>query len=207
MFALVSMPFVLQAETISYSITGAVNDSSGPFYANDSFQISFDYDNSVTALVASPSPSAYQAVSNISGEFAGNFFSDPTGFAAVWNDSFSAGPFEGLDAFSIVNGPFSGTGLVSSFTVVFESKTYRMERIALRTVGEFVDDASLPEQLPFVVSGNNQDILLNFVNINDEADFFNVNAPFTSIQVIPIPAAVWLFGSGLGLLGWMRRRA
>jgi hypothetical protein len=25
--------------------------------------------------------------------------------------------------------------------------------------------------------------------------------------VIPIPAALWLFGSGLGLLGWFRRRA
>jgi hypothetical protein len=25
-------------------------------------------------------------------------------------------------------------------------------------------------------------------------------------SVVPIPAAVWLFGSGLGLLGWMRRR-
>jgi hypothetical protein len=25
-------------------------------------------------------------------------------------------------------------------------------------------------------------------------------------QVIPVPAAVWLFGSALGLLGWMRRR-
>ncbi len=25
-------------------------------------------------------------------------------------------------------------------------------------------------------------------------------------NVIPIPAAVWLFGSGLGLLGWIRRR-
>ena len=26
-----------------------------------------------------------------------------------------------------------------------------------------------------------------------------------SIQVVPVPAAVWLFGSALGLLGWMRR--
>jgi hypothetical protein len=25
-------------------------------------------------------------------------------------------------------------------------------------------------------------------------------------SIVPIPAAVWLFGSGLGLLGWMRRR-
>jgi len=27
-----------------------------------------------------------------------------------------------------------------------------------------------------------------------------------SLAVIPIPAAVWLFASGLGLLGWLRRR-
>lgn len=27
------------------------------------------------------------------------------------------------------------------------------------------------------------------------------------IRVVPVPAAVWLFGSALGLLGWVRRRA
>jgi hypothetical protein len=27
-----------------------------------------------------------------------------------------------------------------------------------------------------------------------------------TISAVPVPAAVWLFGSGLGLLGWFRRR-
>jgi hypothetical protein len=27
------------------------------------------------------------------------------------------------------------------------------------------------------------------------------------ISVVPVPAAVWLFGSALGLLGWIRRKA
>ena len=34
----------------------------------------------------------------------------------------------------------------------------------------------------------------------DDFDITNLTHP------IPIPAAVWLFGSGLGLLGWMKRK-
>jgi hypothetical protein len=34
----------------------------------------------------------------------------------------------------------------------------------------------------------------------------DVTAGNVIASVVPIPAAVWLFGSGLGLLGWFRRR-
>jgi len=40
------------------------------------------------------------------------------------------------------------------------------------------------------------------VSISGEVTMTNV----TSVNPIPVPAAVWLFGSALGLLGWMRRQ-
>jgi hypothetical protein len=36
---------------------------------------------------------------------------------------------------------------------------------------------------------------------------FDNGQGFIRVSSIPIPAAVWLFGSGLGLLGWFRRKA
>ena len=35
----------------------------------------------------------------------------------------------------------------------------------------------------------------------------NTSGKFAGSTVVPVPAAIWLFGSGLGLLGWMRRKA
>jgi hypothetical protein len=35
----------------------------------------------------------------------------------------------------------------------------------------------------------------------------NTSGQFAGSAAVPVPAAVWLFGSALGMLGWMRRRS
>jgi len=52
----------------------------------------------------------------------------------------------------------------------------------------------------------------SFITVNDPALFgpFGMaiaGADLPGAPPVPIPAAFWLFGSALGLLGWMRRKA
>jgi hypothetical protein len=51
---------------------------------------------------------------------------------------------------------------------------------------------------------------LDFSLSSSDNGQFGMNTPayfaMDSLKVVPIPGAVWLFGSGLGLLGWMRRK-
>lgn len=42
----------------------------------------------------------------------------------------------------------------------------------------------------------------SYLWVLDNGDTITLN----TAAVVPVPAAVWLFGSGLGLLGWLRRR-
>ena len=51
----------------------------------------------------------------------------------------------------------------------------------------------------------NIDAIFLAVSANLPIGGFDRTAEYT-VHLVPIPAAVWLFGSGLGLLGWMRKR-
>jgi hypothetical protein len=72
--------------------------------------------------------------------------------------------------------------------------------------------------------GDQVDITFNFAGVFDLSNFdinnFGMQAGYRggsivdstynlvgNVTAVPVPAAVWLFGSGLGLLGWFRRKA
>ncbi|MGI9292496.1 MAG: VPLPA-CTERM sorting domain-containing protein [Pseudomonadales bacterium] len=77
--------------------------------------------------------------------------------------------------------------------------------------------------IPFAVDGgnanlaesNNRDVELGdgvssqliSRTYNSGTDVFNEGRTYANFSPVPLPAAVWLFGSALGLLGWMKRRA
>lgn len=57
------------------------------------------------------------------------------------------------------------------------------------------------------VSLSLQNTLFAYSDAAGETAFIQKKFATVSVNVVPIPAAVWLFGSGLALLGWIRRRS
>lgn len=74
-------------------------------------------------------------------------------------------------------------------------------------VDDFTEDGWLTLATAITANGIGN-IIGNGANVNGSGGFVTPQAAYllTSTSVVPIPAAVWLFASGLGLLGWMKRR-
>jgi hypothetical protein len=83
------------------------------------------------------------------------------------------------------------------------------------------DGSTRTSMLSFSITGVIGDTIGSYAlgNADDSGEFFathiagyadsltgDTSGKFAGSAPVPVPAAVWLFGSGLGLLGWMRRR-
>ena len=131
---------------------------------------------------------------------------DIDSFTSTWRITDNGGAdFSGSDS---VIGTFWQVEMVTDATAILQDTVGHV----LAPHGELFNASSLDYgALPlgfftedsFVIHDDHRDdytLTSNFVG-------GGYDVTFAGLHSVPIPAAVWLFGSGLGLLGWFRRRS
>ncbi|VAW76723.1 hypothetical protein MNBD_GAMMA15-167 [hydrothermal vent metagenome] len=184
-----------QAITVTFSGTLDPNNVA-PFAASDTFSGSFELDESV--VPTGGSTATYTGiVDNFTLDVAGNIFTGQNGRVQQFTGSGG-----GTDFFTLSlggsNGTISGsvgTNTINRFTVDWRGAALFPDPFVLAqdlTTGDF-------SYRRFTLRFN--DGTTTTTTIDNAADI-----TFGSATVVPVPAAVWLFGSGLvGLIGVAKR--
>jgi len=149
----------------------------------------------------------------------------PTAEAALVNYNFSGAIDSGLLAGETYNGSFtydnatltnSGSEFIdlSSLTFNFLSSAYNLSNADFTPTADFLDGSFLG--LSYVVSGIDPSFALVSAlgsGLPEDVAYFSYqtvagDSGFGSLNVaaVPVPAASWLFGSGLALLSLARRK-
>ena len=135
------------------------------------------------------------------------FSEDSSSFTTTWRITDNGGgDFSGMDS---VNGTYWDIDmLMGAASVLQDTVEHLLGPHGEGFISSSFDYGALPagyyEATSFVVHGNG-----HRDDFTMTSDFVGggYNISFAGFHSIPIPAAVWLFGSALGLLGWFRRRA
>ena len=176
--------------TTGPQITALASDGAG----NDYMNFYANYDNAPVHTGGAPNPQ--EAISVFR-----NFSYDSTDTADGETVIFQ---FDYREADS----PFNPAGAteVGAFIRVFDDFFNLITEVSLDTSGsQLWQTGQLSITLDSAwTSGFFQVGFTNLVGNYEASGMYYDNA---SLSIVPIPAAVWLFGSGLGLLGWFRRRA
>ena len=128
------------------------------------------------------------------------------------------------------------TELLTSFsfsdgrsTLTDQNTTFSSFLVAVDSLGNITEwDIRVADQSPFNDVGDERFSIITINNsdgtvvvqdqgqitwcadagcVSTQSDFGGILTSPGSWSIIPIPAALWLFGSALGLLGWVKRRA
>jgi hypothetical protein len=125
--------------------------------------------------------------------FGGPLFDfEETGFTLSLNSVYAQwGEFDGnFNGIAITDIDYSPSSVISGFTLTNEM---------------YLNDGTLVAFTPGRVSYTDHSVFLDFHGLSMFDGYINVDLQFTAV---PVPAAVWLFGSGLaGLIGLARYRS
>ncbi len=119
----------------------------------------------------------------VTGDFLGEGLATPGGFSAL------AGAGSGLDGTLVFNllDALILDDIVENFTIF-----------------DFLLGGT--PDAPTMLTDSSLFAKLKFMGVNSGGSFDLRLASDGSFNVVPLPAGVWLFGSALGMLGWLRRR-
>lgn len=217
------------ATTLTVIATGSVYSTDGldGFAIGDQFTLTYDIDTSAPDfkpddLIIGDYRTAgtnvrvqvgdYQATALTGGVLVANRTGSPTIFdGAPDKYEFNSGQCR-YSGFLFCDG-FSGPDVNSRFPFYVSLGLSDPTRTALSSDALPIDIPPLAvfPTTPIVDGDGNRNLVLSFATENlgggAWAGVLRVKANVTSVAVVPVPAAVWLFGSALGLMGAIRRKS
>ncbi|MCC7258476.1 MAG: hypothetical protein IT486_08885 [Gammaproteobacteria bacterium] len=216
------------ATTLTVIATGSVysTDNLDGFAIGDQFTLTYDIDTSASDFNPDDfSIGDYRtAGTNVRVQVADYQATALTGGVRVINHNGSPTIFDGEpDSYVFGSGQcryagfqfcdsFAGPDVNSRFPFFVEFSLKDPTRTAFLSdaLPAFLPPVAAFPSTPILDSDGNNHLILSFATENlggnAWAGVLRVKANVTSVAVVPVPAAVWLFGSALGLLGWLRRK-
>ncbi len=191
-----------QAASVTWVAVGTVDrvDSAlaATFSLGDQFRLEYTFETTTPDnLGGDPLRGRYAAISAATVNVAGYTATATAGNILVFNDF--GGP---LDIYQVNPVGWSGAD-VGGLSLGFPS-------IELRdSTGTAFANDSLPLSTDLLADFSNRSMSIDFVpnSNNDPVSFIVASVDSLTVSAIPVPAGIWLFGSALGLLGWLRRPA
>lgn len=234
--ALAAMSFSATAAPIELNLTGTVTTASGSRVGDlgsavtANLIIDLDYTNA--ARYAYNAPAGGESAEAIWYFIDAPYRGDVSGnWGLIGSSNVDVATLDNWDADSYGN-PYGLTGVVDVFSIFVSNQTVDCTGGTVDPItGCDIPDAPVESGEEFGISlvGANTwfsglgeaDMPGSIPDLNDLIGAFSYGTfaangavigenemEFTSMTVttVPIPAAVWMFGSGLGLLGWIRRK-
>ena len=213
--SLLAAPFAANAASVTYDFLGSVSNAAGSFspLLNDGITgtLTFDLDNANPAL----SSGTIGAFTNFTrAEESGSAFQLPPSSNYVFSMTVSLASTSALLYSTGASGTYSSQSSIQAGAqgqVYIASETQKSDSAGFNSRTSFLDITSEPPQSVYDSNGLPNFTTANYdgsitTEVNGVSSILDFGITEATPAPVPLPAAAWLFISGLGGLGALARR-